>query len=98
MKEIPDCSVDMVLTDPPYGMSYQSNRRTTTDKFSKISHDNDLFWSWCSSLVDSGCNVLVSEYTAPPNWIPVWGKEVTNSLTKDTGSKRGVEKLFMRYK
>ena len=25
MKNIPDGSVDMVLTDPPYGMDYQSN-------------------------------------------------------------------------
>jgi len=44
MKEIPDGSVDMVLTDPPYGMNYQSNRRTATDKFAKISNDAELNW------------------------------------------------------
>lgn len=27
MSDIPDNSVDMVLTDPPYGMNYQSGRR-----------------------------------------------------------------------
>ena len=27
MKEIPDGSVDMILTDPPYGMNFQSNYR-----------------------------------------------------------------------
>jgi site-specific DNA-methyltransferase (adenine-specific) len=27
MKKIPNHSVDMVLTDPPYGMGYQSNYR-----------------------------------------------------------------------
>jgi hypothetical protein len=25
----------------------------------------------------------------------IWSKEVNNSLTKDTGSKKGVEKLFI---
>jgi site-specific DNA-methyltransferase (adenine-specific) len=44
MKTIPDGSVDMVLTDPPYGMDYQSNRRTVTEKFSKISNDDGLLW------------------------------------------------------
>ena len=27
MKNIPDGSVDLVLTDPPYGMAFQSNHR-----------------------------------------------------------------------
>ena len=44
MKDIPDCSVDMVLTDPPYGMAYQSNRRTSTEKFRKIAQDDGLVW------------------------------------------------------
>jgi site-specific DNA-methyltransferase (adenine-specific) len=44
MKTMSDSSVDMVLTDPPYGMDYQSNRRTATDKFKKITKDNDLGW------------------------------------------------------
>jgi len=44
MKEMPDESVDMVLTDPPYGMDYQSNRRTATDKFRKIEQDSGLDW------------------------------------------------------
>lgn len=34
MKEIPDGSVDMVLTDPPYGMEFQSNYRN--ERYSKI--------------------------------------------------------------
>lgn len=29
MGDIPDNSIDMVLTDPPYGMNYQSGRRKT---------------------------------------------------------------------
>lgn len=44
MSEIPDGSVDMVLTDPPYGMSFQSNRRVVKDKFAKIENDSSLEW------------------------------------------------------
>lgn len=44
MKTIPDGSVDMVLTDPPYGMGYQSNHRVASDKFPKILGDTDLGW------------------------------------------------------
>ena len=36
MKEIPSGSVDMVLTDPPYGMDFQSNRRVVRQKFARI--------------------------------------------------------------
>lgn len=52
MKEIPDGSVDMVLTDPPYGMDYQSNWRTATDKFSKIAKDDNLDWldGFCAEM------------------------------------------------
>lgn len=44
MKEIPDGSVDMVLTDPPYGMDYQSNRRVASEQHQKIAGDKDLDW------------------------------------------------------
>ena len=33
-------SIDMVFTDPPYGVSYQSNMRTKSDKFKVIENDN----------------------------------------------------------
>lgn len=42
MKEIPDGSVDMVLTDPPYGMSFRSNYRK--DRYEKIENDSSLGW------------------------------------------------------
>lgn len=44
MKEIPSGSVDMILTDPPYGMDFQSNRRVVKDKFSKIKNDKNVNW------------------------------------------------------
>ena len=42
LKQLPDKCIDLVLTDPPYGMDYQSARRT--DKYNKIDGDNDLKW------------------------------------------------------
>lgn len=42
MKFIPDGSISMILTDPPYGMDFQSNYRI--DKYSKIRNDKDLSW------------------------------------------------------
>jgi len=44
MQDIEAGSIDMVLTDPPYGVDYQSNRRTATEKFSKIAKDDGLDW------------------------------------------------------
>lgn len=59
MNEIKDGSVDLVLTDPPYGMSYQSNRRTATDKFQKIANDNNL--DWLSVFVDETHRVMAKD-------------------------------------
>lgn len=42
MKTIPDKSVDMILTDPPYGMSFVSSRRKI--KHEKINNDDNLDW------------------------------------------------------
>ena len=42
LKQLPNKSIDLVLTDPPYGMDYQSSWRT--DKYNKIEGDNDLKW------------------------------------------------------
>lgn len=41
LKTIPDKSVDLVLTDPPYGINYQSNMRKMSKKFDKLENDNN---------------------------------------------------------
>jgi site-specific DNA-methyltransferase (adenine-specific) len=43
---IPDNSIDLVLTDPPYGMNYQSGRRKI--KHNKITNDNSIDWLYFS--------------------------------------------------
>lgn len=62
MKDIPDGSVDMVLTDPPYGMDYQSNWRTATDKFAKISNDDGL--SWLGEFVNESYRIMKNDSAA----------------------------------
>jgi len=47
---IPNNYIDLVVTDPPYGMSYQSNGRQVKHK--KIQNDDNLDWldNWCQEL------------------------------------------------
>lgn len=42
LKQLPDKCIDLVLTDPPYGMNYQSGWRE--QKYEKIKDDNNLDW------------------------------------------------------
>jgi len=44
MKDIPDKSIDCIITDPPYGMNYRSSWRTATEKFKKIENDTNIDW------------------------------------------------------
>lgn len=50
LKQLPDKCVDLVLTDPPYGMNFKSNHRTK--KFNKIENDNNLNWlpQWVNEI------------------------------------------------
>lgn len=73
-----------IYCDPPYA---------GTTKY-KDDFDHERFYQWCRDRHNEGHKVFVSEYNMPDDFICVWSKEVNNSLTKDTGSKKGVEKLF----
>lgn len=50
LAEIPSKSIDLVLTDPPYGMDFQSNSRTIKHK--KIEGDINLDWlpEWVTEI------------------------------------------------
>lgn len=54
MKEMPDKSVDLVITDPPYGINFVSNYRQHT--YDKIENDDKL--SWLDEFVDECFRVL----------------------------------------
>ncbi len=82
---IPPASI--IYCDPPYA---------GTTKYATGGFDHDMFWNWCDAKTLDGHTVFVSEYSAPDGWMCVWEKTVNNTLTKDTGSKQGIERLFKR--
>jgi len=60
MKGMPDKSVDAVITDPPYGIDYQSARRSDKSLWKpKIANDKEPFTNWTGDayrlLKVSGC-------------------------------------------
>jgi DNA adenine methylase len=81
--DIPDNSI--IYCDHPYA--------NTTKYIGGFNYPR--FWSWCEKMTKDGHSVFVSEYNAPDNWECVWSKEVHNTLVQDTGSKTGIEKLFV---
>jgi len=80
--DIPQQSI--IYCDPPY--------QNTTKYKDKMDHN--VFWQWCRDKKKEGHPIFISEYNAPDDFFCLWQKEVNNSLTKDTGAKKGVEKLF----
>ena len=77
----------LIYCDPPY-------QGTTGygDSF-----DHDIFWQWVREQAQQGHSVFVSEYSAPPDFTPVWRKKVNNTLVENTGAKQGVECLFYAW-
>lgn len=78
----------LIYCDPPY---------ENTTKYSK-SFNHSKFWEWCRLKVLEGHQVYVSEYAAPEDFVCVWEKSVASSLTRNTGAKIGVERLFVHKK
>lgn len=65
---------DLILTDPPYGIKYESRRRT--EKYERISGDNDL--SLLNFIIDispklikdTGCAIIFYSQKNPPAFKP----------------------------
>lgn len=90
------CSDYRELIIPPNSIIYCDPPYEGTTKYATGAFDHEEFWNWCDEKCVEGHIVFVSEYTAPDGWRCVWEKSVNNTLTKDTGSKKGVERLFVR--
>lgn len=77
----------IIYLDPPY-------RNTTKYKTGDFNYDK--FYQWCIDKHNEGHQVFISEYWLPEDKFKcVWQKEVNSSLTKDTGAKKNIEKLFI---
>lgn len=75
-----------IYCDPPYA---------DTASYSVGGFDHRRFWKWCNRMVAEGHTVVVAEYSAPPDWAPIWEKKVRSKVysTKHTNS---IERIFMR--
>ncbi|MFZ5988258.1 MAG: DNA-methyltransferase [Bacillota bacterium] len=69
---MPDKSVDLVLTDPPYGIDYQSARRIDTERFSKIDGDQEInhhFIEEAYRLLKEDCGMYIfTRWDVYPKW------------------------------
>jgi DNA adenine methylase len=65
-----------------------------TTKYKNEFNYND-FWYWVRYMSEDGFRVYVSEYNAPDDFKVIWEKEIVSSLEKNTGNKKGIEKLFV---
>ena len=84
--QIPPNSI--IYCDPPY-------QNTGGYKANKDIFNHPSFWQWCRDKGDEGHTVYISEYSAPSDFECLWEKEINSSLTKNTGAKKGKEKLFL---
>ena len=87
--EVPLKPNSILYCDPPY-------RNTSGYETTKEGFDYDKFYNWCIEKHNGGHQVFISEYWLPEDrFTCIWSKEVNSSLTKDTGSKKNTEKLFI---
>ena len=84
----------LVLDIPPKSIIYCDPPYAGATKY-RDSLNYNIFWDWCRKKVIEGHSIFVSEYAAPTDFICVWEKKVNSSLTKQTGSKKNIERLFI---
>lgn len=62
IKQVLNESIDLVVTDPPYGMQFQSNFRNVKHK--SIQNDDNLKWlgGWCKELKRKYANLKHTLY------------------------------------
>ena len=80
---------DMVFTDPPYGVNYQSNMRTKSKKFGVLKNDNLVLKEWIKNaiLYSTGWILFFTDWKIIEEWIDA-GKQIgklTNMIIWDIG-------------
>lgn len=75
----------LLYVDPPY--------KNTTKYKDDFNHEE--LYKWCRNMKNKGHILLISEYEMPSDFICLWQKEQTSSLTKNTGGKKATERLFI---
>ena len=106
MKEIPDGSVDMVLTDPPYGIDFQSRmRKDKSKRFKKIANDKKPFIEFIHEatrcLSKTGCMIIFCRFDSQAefseeckkNGLKVKSQIVWDKVSHGMGDLRGATAL-----
>jgi len=80
---------DMVFTDPPYGIDFQSNMRTKSEKFDVLQNDDVLLTDWIASAVtfSTGWVLFCTTWKVLDKWLEI-GKqigELSNMIIWDKG-------------
>jgi DNA modification methylase len=80
---------DMVFTDPPYGMNYQSNMRTKSAKFAVIENDDKIITDWLplATAFSSGFCFVWTTWKVLDQWLAVTKDfaPLTNMVVWDKG-------------
>jgi DNA adenine methylase len=77
----------VIYCDPPYA---------GTTQYGAMPHFNpEEFWRWCRGHVDAGVHVIVSEYTAPLDWLCVEETKAIQGGRLVPGKTPRVDRLFI---
>ena len=74
---------DVIYADPPY-----AGKAGYGEAF-----DNVEFWEWCRQ--PRRALLIISEYSAPPDFVEIWAKKVTCAMSSDGSVGRPIERLFV---
>lgn len=76
----------VIYCDPPY--------KGTKQYGASKDFDHDAFWDWVRKMSENNI-VLVSEHTAPDDFLCIWEQEITRTIDNAKRVK-AVEKLFIK--
>ena len=74
---------DVIYADPPYANKVGYG----------VAFDNVEFWEWCRR--PRRALLIISEYSAPPDFVEIWAKKVTCAMSQNGEVGRPIERLFV---
>lgn len=74
---------DVIYADPPYAGKTDYG----------VAFDNVEFWQWCRQ--PRRALLIISEYSAPSDFVEIWAKQVTCAMSPNGEVGRPIERLFV---